>query len=79
MEFSSVVYIFYKGIISQVLCGYDVQMNMSVFLMSESLSLRIVLSKLYIVLNTKTSVPVFYRITNYRYDFGWIWIKSRVR
>jgi len=31
MEFSSGVYIFHKGIISQVLCGYEVQMNMSVF------------------------------------------------
>jgi len=29
---SSVVYLFHKGIISQVLCGYEVQTNMYYFL-----------------------------------------------
>jgi len=37
MEFSSIVYIFHKRIISKVLCGYEVQMNICQFLiLSES-------------------------------------------
>jgi len=36
MELSSVVYIFHKCIISYVLCGYEVQINMQVFGLSES-------------------------------------------
>ena len=31
MGWSSVVYVFHKGIILQVLCGYEVQMNMYFF------------------------------------------------
>ena len=36
---SSVVYIFHKGIISLVLCSYESQMNMYIFILSESLPL----------------------------------------
>ena len=40
---SPVVYIFHKGIISLVLCGYEVQMNMKFLILSESPSLSIYL------------------------------------
>jgi len=41
---SSVVYIFHKGIISLVLCGYEVQMNSICFILSESPSLMHIIS-----------------------------------
>jgi len=42
----SVVYIFHKGILSQVPCGYKVQMNMYFFILNESPSLSVVVKNI---------------------------------